>query len=356
MPETIAFADQLRAAGATARMSLEALREHPASVTSSPLGRWFEASWRTRALRRLLIAVPGGAERLAGRCGTRASSLAVDAVFWRATRHAATSAEWRRLTPSSYVVLYYHRLAGELRPGQERLDLAPGCFAAQMRLLGRLGFTALTPEQLRAFHHRLAADLPPRAYVVTADDGFRDCVEPFLAHASVHPQLFVPTAEVGGRSWWAGDSPLAGWEELRRLAAAGVGIGSHSSSHLALDELDDHEVSATLRSSRERLAAEVDGAIPFLAYPHGRRDRRVTRMARASGFELGFTTDPGRNALGTDPLQLRRIGVKAWDSRWSFLFKVLPGELLPARWEERLIRAHLPEYHQRLSRQRQSDA
>ena len=126
------------------------------------------------------------------------------------------------------------------------------------------------------FHDGSLPELPRRGYVITADDGFLDCVEPFLDHAAVHPQLFVPTTEVGGRSWWAGDEPLAGWSDLRRLADAGIGVGSHGQRHVALPELDDARLGEELTASRQDLERELPATIPVLAYPHGRRDPRVT--------------------------------------------------------------------------------
>ena len=55
-----------------------------------------------------------------------------------ASARAATAAEWRRLR-SGYTALLYHRLAGELKPGQERLDVAPRAFDRQMRCSGCWG-------------------------------------------------------------------------------------------------------------------------------------------------------------------------------------------------------------------------
>jgi peptidoglycan/xylan/chitin deacetylase (PgdA/CDA1 family) len=142
---------------------------------------------------------------------------------------------------------------------------------------------------------------------------------------------------VGGRSWWAGDEPLASWEELERLAAAGVAIGSHTRRHASLPELEPAELADELEGSRRDLEARLP-SVPLLAYPHGRSDAASRAAAFAAGYGAAFTTDPGRNGAGTDPYRLRRIGVKAWDSRPSFLWKVVTGELLPSRWEAWRIR------------------
>ena len=310
------------------RLAVEALRADPRGLAGTEAGAWFEAGWKRRIARRLAVRLPRPLRP-------------ADTAFWAGVRAVATRTEWRRLTRSSYVALYYHRLAGDGKPGQERLDVAPERFARQLRLLRRLRFRPLAPDDLAAFHAGELAELPRRSFVVTVDDGFHDCVEPLLRHADVRPQLFVPTQEVGGRSWWAGDEPLASWEELERLAAAGVAIGSHTRRHALLPDLEASALADELEGSRRDLEARLP-SVPLLAYPHGRSDEAARAAALAAGYRAAFTTDPGQNGAGTDPYRLRRIGVKDWDSRLSFLWKALTGELLPARWEAWRIRRARP--------------
>jgi len=333
------FVSSLRSAGTRAAARIDEELADEMDVHS-----WFEAGWRHRILCRMLSYLPPVVAALAARLGRRARRLAVEGAFWGGVRRVATHAQWRRLTLSSYVVLYYHRLQGDLKSGQERLDVPPSMFERQLRLLRRLRFRALSPDELVTFHDGLLLTLPRRSYVVTADDGFKDCVEPFIRHASINPQFYVPSAEIGGRSWWAGDEPLVHWDDLRRMAKAGVGVGSHAHRHVVLPELDDAAIREELGESRNTLVARLPSTVPFLAYPYGRTDTRVASEARAAGFRLAFTTDPGRNGAGTDAMYLRRVGVKAWDSPASFLWKALTGELLPSRWEARLIRRGPPRF------------
>ena len=313
------------------RLAAETLRGDPRAVAGTEIGAWFEAGWKRRLLRRALVLVPQPLRP-------------ADVAFWAGVRAATTRDEWRRLTRSSYVVLYYHRLAGERKPGQERMDLPPEQFRRQIRLLRLLRFRPLAPTELEEFHAGERTELPAHSYVITVDDGFRDCVEPLLRHADVRPQLFVPTQEVGGRSWWAGAEPLASWEELERLAEAGVAIGSHTRRHASLPGLEPAALADELEGSRHDLEERLP-SVPLLAYPHGRSDAASRSAAAAAGYRAAFTTQPGRNGAGTDPYRLRRIGVKAWDSRLSFLWKVVTGELLPPRWEAWRIRRARPWSH-----------
>jgi hypothetical protein len=323
--EVVSVLDQARERG---RASLAAWRSQPDQLVSLEIGSWCEAPWRTRLARRLPV------RRLAGLLGGRSRrwlQLAEDNAFWEAAREAATSEEWRRLT-SSYAVLVYHRFAGELKPGQERIDLNPRRFHHQLRLLRLIGFRTLTPTELLAFHGGQVKHLSRRRFVLTADDAMADAVEPLRSAASLAPQLFVPTAELGGGAHWIDGEPVASWEAVRELAAAGVAIGSHTRRHRRLSQLEPAEREVELVGSLAELRENVPGAAALLAYPNGDHDDAVCEATRKAGYSLAYTTEKGRNGAGTDPFRLRRVSVHGADGASAVLWKVLSGESLPSLW------------------------
>lgn len=303
------------------RAQVRLARQDPSKLQELKLGTWFDSPPPVRAARRLLARA--GLARIAG----------ADALFWAGARDEATLSEWRHLTHSRYVALYYHRLAGLHKPGQERLDVAPERFAAQMRLLRLFRFAPLRPAELVRFHQDLDEVLPRRAIVVTADDGFEDCVEPLLRDSDVEPYLFVVTDAVGRQAWWVDDEPLADWDALELLEQSGVWIGSHTRTHPVLAEVEAPRLVDELEGAADELRRRLASPTALLAYPHGRHDPAVRRAAASAGYAAAFTTSPGLNTAATDPLALHRVGVKEWDSPSSFLWKAWSGSLLPPRWE-----------------------
>jgi peptidoglycan/xylan/chitin deacetylase (PgdA/CDA1 family) len=328
LTDSASFIRLCQARGAS---SVEFVRTDPTLLTELQLGAFFHAYWRRRAFRRAACALgrPGAVTR----APRPLLSLAADTAFWLGVRSIATDAEWDRFTRSSYVVFYYHRIGHEGQPGQERLDVHPRRFERQVRILRLLGFRPLSPDELLTFHTDAQATLPPRSFVVGADDGFRDAVAALRGHARLRPQVFVNTSWVGETAWWGYDEPLAAWDELEEFQAAGGVIGSHCRDHPRLPELDDEMLREELTGSLRELRARLPEVAPLLAYPHGGHDERVRSAAAAAGYRAAFTTEPGRNGAGTDVYCLRRLGIKDWDGAAALIWKATTGELLPWLWE-----------------------
>jgi peptidoglycan/xylan/chitin deacetylase (PgdA/CDA1 family) len=311
------------------RSSVEIWRADPSLLIGLQLGAWFDAPWRPRALRRGLVGlrVPQPALRW-----TRRLTLATDLAFWSGVRERATPEEWFRLSGSSYVALIYHRFAGELAPGQDRIDIAPGRFVRQLRTLWLAGFRPIAAQQIGALHAGAGAPAKGRRVSITVDDALADCVEPLLRQAHWAPQLFVPTRELGGAAHWIGGEPVATWEDVQTLADAGVAIGSHARRHQRLTPLGAAERQAELAGSLADLRRRLSVPVDAVAFPHGDHDRALCDAARAAGYRLAYTTEKGRNGAGTDPHSLRRVSIHGHDGALAVLWKAQTGEGLPALW------------------------
>jgi peptidoglycan/xylan/chitin deacetylase (PgdA/CDA1 family) len=149
--------------------------------------------------------------------------------------------------------------------------------------------------------------------------------------------VFVTTDAVGGRAPWLDDEPVASWEQLEALQRAGATIAGHTRTHVDLPAVDTETARAEITGSAEDLRERLGVEPVAFAYPHGRWGSREQDLVRAAGYRLAFATAQGLNGAGTDPLALRRVSVKSWDTRLSFLWKVVTGEQPPRPWERWLL-------------------
>jgi peptidoglycan/xylan/chitin deacetylase (PgdA/CDA1 family) len=327
-----ALSEVARARGVS---SLGLIRGDPSLVLDLQIGAWFDAPWLPRLVRRA-----PASDAVFGLLRGNPLALALDRAFWRGVRSEATAAEWDRLTRSSYVALLYHRIAPEAPTEEERLHVPPAAFDRQLRLLNALRFRPLAPEELFRFHEQSSTALSRRSYVVTADDGFLDAAQAFRRHRLQRPQLFVATRLVEqGRVDWSA-APLASWNELRAAVDEGVAIGSHTRRHWSLSDSSAERLVDELVGSLADLRERLGDVLPIVAYPHGHHDGSTRTAAASAGYRAAYTTAPGRNSAGMDPYALRRISVKSWDGRLSFLWKVLTGQPLPSWWERRRRRVY----------------
>ena len=91
-------------------------------------------------------------------------------------------------------ILIYHRIAHRPANLPKPLhNVTPDVFHAQLAGLLRLGFTAWPLDRLLE-HHRTGAELPPRVFCVTFDDGFESVYSqawPVLRQLQVPATVFV---------------------------------------------------------------------------------------------------------------------------------------------------------------------
>jgi peptidoglycan/xylan/chitin deacetylase (PgdA/CDA1 family) len=128
-------------------------------------------------------------------------------------------------------------------------------------------------------------------------------------------------------------TPLS-WDELRGLSASGWEIGSHSSSHPNLTDIDDTSLKRQLERSRAACEQALGVPCRSLAYPYGAADRRVVRAAGDAGYVaaglLSWRLPP------PTPLAWPRLGIFRRDGMLGFRLKTSSlGRCLrrPALWE-----------------------
>jgi len=205
--------------------------------------------------------------------------------------------------------------------------------------------------------------LPPRAVLLTFDDGERSLLEhglPLLRERGIPAVAYVVASLIGTDTpfWWHeveqlvtagahvsgeprrtasqwvahlktvpqaerlrltgrlrdGQAPVRERQlapkDLATLEAGGVRVENHSRTHPLLDRCSDADVREEIVAAHERLADLLGRAPRSFAYPNGNWDVRAERVLGELGYRTGFLFDhrlgPG---LPDHPLRISRLRV-----------------------------------------------
>jgi len=198
------------------------------------------------------------------------------------------------------------RLSAAADSQSERLryTVTPENFAAQLDYLQANGYTVIPLARLVDYLEGREATLPPRAVVITVDDGWLCAytrVAPELRKRGMPFTLFVYTKIIGH-----GEHALR-WEQVEALAAAEVDVESHTATHPFLTALDPSALEDELAGSRETIGRHTGKPVRFLSYPYGDYNPAVIDEVARDGYDAAVTTWRGPITCETRPLELNRF-------------------------------------------------
>ncbi|MCZ2836445.1 polysaccharide deacetylase family protein [Modestobacter sp. VKM Ac-2985] len=195
-------------------------------------------------------------------------------------------------------VLMYHSISATRSPDPHGLRVHPDRLDQHLRLLRRLGLRGVSLSALLTAQEQGTA----RGLVgLTFDDGYTDFVEqalPVLARHGMTGTVYVVAGGLGAPKAW-GTEPrwdIMDADQVRRVAAAGQEVGSHTLSHVRLAGLDADTLTAEVRDSRAVLEEVLQAPVPSFCYPYGNFDAAASRAVRAAGYDNACVTgdyDPG---------------------------------------------------------------
>ena len=218
-------------------------------------------------------------------------------------------------TADPLVVLLYHAVPDEARAR----------FARQMSIVSRYAQVVAADEAPRTTEGR-------RAVAITFDDAFRSVAQnavPELARRSFPATIFVPAGVMGRSPDWGFESDsmdkaesVMTQEELRQLASDLVTLGSHSTTHSRLSDLDDASLRDEVGGSRHLLEQAVGNNVTLFAFPYGAYDDRVVDACRTAGYTRVFSVDPRAAAIDGSDYVRGRIEVELSDGALEFFLKI----------------------------------
>lgn len=206
-------------------------------------------------------------------------------------------------------ILMYHYVsplppsADDIRRG---LTVEPHIFKEHLRYLREQGYTTITPYDL---HNALqwGAPLPSKPILLTFDDSYLDHYEyvfPMLQEVGFVGTFFIIT----GYSDLGNPNHLT-WEQIRRMASAGMSMEPHTKRHMDLRNRDYDFLIYEVMGSVESLQAFTQRPARFLAYPAGRYDANTLQVLETTPILRAMTTESGAYHTTTNYFELPRLRV-----------------------------------------------
>jgi peptidoglycan/xylan/chitin deacetylase (PgdA/CDA1 family) len=228
-----------------------------------------------------------------------ALSVALAVNAWSADSDVQRTTQWTNgveATSDAYVasILVYHRFGPV---ASDAMTVRTQTFRGQLAWLRDHGRPIVPLRQVVDSVRGIGTAPPPRAVVLTVDDGHRTVFTemwPVVRDYGVPVTLFIYPSAISNASY------AMTWEELATLQQTGLfDVQSHTYWHpnfkterrTLLPSAYDALVSTQLARSRAVLASKVGGGVDLVAWPFGIYDDDLLGRAAACGYVAGLTLD-----------------------------------------------------------------
>jgi len=260
-------------------------------------------------------------KKLVQRTGLRRQHL--EAARMYGERHAlATVTPFRRPRERGRMLCYHS--VGQPEFGVN--DVTPSRFRRQIELALEQGFRFVAPAEIA----RTGGG--PNDLAISFDDALKTVLteaDPILREFSIPYSVFIVSEWSEQKLDWQKTAVL-GWDELARMAADGVELGSHSATHRDFGEIDVERAKGEFELSRKTIEQRLGFAPEAFAIPFGQSqnwNEAADQAARAVGYSTIYAQAEETRPPGTIP----RTFVTHFDD--DRIFKaVLRGAY--DRWEE----------------------
>lgn len=187
-------------------------------------------------------------------------------------------------------------------------------FRRQMKFLSEANFNVVSLKTLgkSLLENKI---LPPKTIALTFDDGFENFYSeafPILNEYNFPATVFLVTDYCGKFNDWAGNLPtlaprkLMDWNAIKELSNHNIEFAAHSSTHPDLTQISLSEAERELVQSKSTIEERLGVEVMDFAYPYGRFDLPVKRLAQKH-FRTACSTILGKAQNGDDLFALKRV-------------------------------------------------
>ena len=239
-------------------------------------------------------------------------------------------------------VIIYHNVGHPRAEEYPGLTTPPAEFEEQIRLLTKMGYIAIVPEDWLRWREA-GGELPEKPVMLIFDDAYEEAAEvafPMLERYGIGAACMVVTSCIGKKNLWDEQAArpsfqLMNGSQILEWAKKGIEFGGHTSSHPELPLVSDERVEQEVVQCKESLARLLGKAPVSFAYPFGGLSAAATAAVRRH-FQLGFTSWPGRLHLAVDPSLVPRIAFLPGESKIGMWCRLRlgknPFEVIRNRW------------------------
>lgn len=217
--------------------------------------------------------------------------------------------------PAGVPILAYHMVSDE----PEIYSVDSRDFETQMSYLAAQGYTAISLAELFDATGGKAR-LPAKPVVITFDDGYEDNYSqalPIMEKYGMKATVFVIAGSVGQPGYLS-------WQQIQEMHNRHTEIGSHTMTHMALNELSPAERRQEIVDSKILLEQHLGTPVEFLAYPYGQFDTAIQEILREAGYRGACSGIAGFNLKGGNAYALKWVNIpRPQYGLWEFRLRLL---------------------------------
>lgn len=197
-----------------------------------------------------------------------------------------------------------------------------------MTWLRRFGYRGLSMRELMPY---IQGERRGKVVGITFDDGYRNVFQnalPVLRDNDFTATNYFVARQLDGGNVWDQEkgiahSDLMSADEMRRWAAGGMEVGSHTLDHPFLPKLSPELADYQIKQSKTELEQILGAEVTAFCYPYGAETPQLRTMARLAGYTNATTTQGGLANATDDIYGLPRVTVARSTNIFRFLQKCM---------------------------------